>query len=69
MSARSEPPSFSGVCLPSMFLSLYYENIKGKDYEIENFKSINACTRFINKHYKRLDKYNIDKDYGIYKKL
>lgn len=48
---------------------ILFENINGKDYEIENFKSINACTRFINKHYKRLDKYNIDKDYGIYKKL
>ena len=48
---------------------ILFENIKGKDFEIKNFKSVNACTRFINKHYKRLDKYNIDKDYGIYKKL
>ena len=48
---------------------ILFENIKGKDYEIENFKSVNACTGFINKNYKRLDKYNIDKDYGTYKKL
>ena len=48
---------------------ILFENIKGKDYEIENFKSVNACNRFISKNYKRLDKYSIDKDYGIYKKL
>jgi hypothetical protein len=48
---------------------ILFKNIKGKDYEIENFKSVNACNRFINKNYKRLDKYHIDKDYGIYKKL
>jgi hypothetical protein len=42
------------------------KNIRGKDIEIENFKSLSACSRFINKHYKRLDKYSMDKDYGIY---
>ena len=42
------------------------KNINGKDIEIENFKSFNSCTRYINKHYKRLDKYHINKDYGIY---
>ena len=45
---------------------ILFENINNKDYEIENFKSVNACTRYINKHYKRLDKYHIDKNYGVY---
>ena len=45
---------------------ILFENIKGKDYEIENFKSFNACTRYLNKNYKRIDTYSIDKDYGIY---
>ena len=42
------------------------KNVNGKDIEIENFKSFNACTRYINKNYKRIDAYSIDKDYGIY---
>jgi hypothetical protein len=42
------------------------KNVKGKDIEIENFKSLSACTRYLNKNYKRIDAYSIDKDYGIY---
>ena len=42
------------------------KNVKGKDIEIENFKSLSACTRYMNKNYKRIDAYSIDKDYGIY---
>jgi len=48
---------------------ILFQNIGGVDYEIKNFKSSNACTRYINKHYKRLDKWHIDKDYGIYRKI
>jgi hypothetical protein len=43
-----------------------FKNVQGKDYEIENFKSLNSCARYINKNYKRIDAYSIDKDYGIY---
>ena len=45
---------------------ILFENIKGKDFEIENFKSLSACSRYLNKNYKRIDAYSIDKDYGIY---
>ena len=45
---------------------ILFKNVKGKDYEVENFKSLNYCTRYINKNYKRIDAYSIDKDYGIY---
>ena len=45
---------------------ILFENIKGKDIEIENFKSLSACSRYLNKNYKRIDAYSIDKDYGIY---
>jgi hypothetical protein len=43
-----------------------FKNIKGKDIEIENFKSLNTCSRYLNKNYKRIDAYSINKDYGIY---
>jgi hypothetical protein len=42
------------------------KNVNGKDIEIENFKSLSACSRYLNKNYKRIDAYSIDKDYGIY---
>ena len=42
------------------------KNIRGKDIEIENFKSLSACSRYLNKNYKRIDAYSINKDYGIY---
>ena len=45
---------------------ILFKNIKGKDYEVKNFKSLNSCTRYINKNYKRIDAYSVDKDYGIY---
>jgi len=45
---------------------ILFKNIKGVDHEIENFKSLNACTRYLNKNYKRIDAYSINKDYGIY---
>ena len=45
---------------------ILFENIKGKDFEIENFKSLSACSRYLNKNYKRIDTYSINKDYGIY---
>ena len=47
---------------------ILFENIKGKDYEIKNFKSLNACSRYLNKNYKRIDAYSINKDYGTYTK-
>ena len=42
------------------------QNIKGKDIEIKNFKSFISCTRYLNKNYKRIDTYSINKDYGVY---
>jgi hypothetical protein len=42
------------------------KNVNGKDIEIENFKSLSSCSRYLNKNYKRIDAYSIDKDYGIY---
>jgi hypothetical protein len=42
------------------------KNIKGKDIEIKNFKSLNACSRYLKKNYKRIDAYSINKDYGVY---
>ena len=45
---------------------ILFKNVNGKDIEIESFKSLSACTRYINKNYKRIDTYSIDKDYGIY---
>ena len=42
-----------------------FNETKKEDLEIENFKSMRACTRFLNKNFKRIDnskyKYN-----GVY---
>ena len=40
---------------------------KDFDYEIENFKSIKSCVQYLNKNYKKIDKYN-NKYFGIYTK-